>query len=70
MAEYAVGSSISMSSFQRRVIMTRLGPICLAVWLILMGAMQAFDIKFNNRDKIMGGLAIIAGVIFLVSALS
>ncbi len=38
-----------------------LGMICLAVWLILMGALQAFDIKFENRDKIMGFLAIIAG---------
>ncbi|HQR06178.1 MAG TPA: hypothetical protein PLN21_05115 [Gemmatales bacterium] len=43
--------------------------ICLAVWLILMGALQAFDIKFNNRDKIMGFLAIIAGVIYLIGAL-
>lgn len=46
-----------------------LGPICLAVWLILMGAMQAFDIRFNNRDKIMGFLAIIAGVTTLISIL-
>jgi len=43
--------------------------ICLAVWLILMGALQAFDIKFNNRDKIMGVLAIVAGVVFLIAAL-
>jgi hypothetical protein len=46
--------------------MQKIGPICLAVWLILMGAMQAFDIKFNNRDKIMGILAIIAGVSWLL----
>lgn len=38
-----------------------IGPICLAVWLILMGLVQAFDIKFQNREKIMGFLAIIAG---------
>ncbi len=38
-----------------------IGPICLAVWLILMGLVQAFDIKFQNREKIMGILAIIAG---------
>jgi len=50
--------------------MGKLGPICLAIWLILMGAMQAFDIKFNNRDKIMGGLAIIAGILMLVSYLA
>lgn len=42
--------------------------ICLAVWLILMGAIQAFDIKFNNRDKIMGFLAMIAGVVFLIGS--
>ena len=46
-----------------------LANICLSVWLILMGAMQAFDIKFNNRDKIMGVLAIIAGVVFLIASL-
>jgi hypothetical protein len=46
-----------------------LGPVCLAVWLILMGAMQAFDIKFNNRDKIMGILAIIAGVTMALTIL-
>ena len=50
--------------------MGSLGPICLAVWLILMGAMQAFGIKFANSDKIMGFLAIIAGVLTLVSHLS
>lgn len=49
--------------------MGKLGPICLAVWLILMGALQAFDIKFTNRDKIMGALAIVAGVLMLVSFL-
>jgi len=35
-----------------------------------MGAMQAFDIKFNNRDKIMGFLAIIAGATTLISLLA
>ncbi len=43
--------------------------VCLAIWLILMGAVQAFDIKFPNREKIMGGLAIVAGVIWLIFAL-
>ncbi|MFO0814682.1 MAG: hypothetical protein U0796_15785 [Gemmatales bacterium] len=43
--------------------------ICLSVWLILMGALQAFDIKFQNRDKIMGFLAIIAGVVLLIAHL-
>lgn len=47
----------------------KIGPICLAAWLILMGAMQAFDIKFNNRDKIMGFLAIIAGITMALTIL-
>ena len=47
-----------------------IGSICLAVWLILMGAVQAFGIKFTNRDMIMGILALIAGVIALIVALS
>lgn len=46
-----------------------IGSICLAIWLILMGAVQAFDIKFANREKIMGGLALVAGVIFLIYAI-
>jgi hypothetical protein len=50
--------------------MYRFGMIALAIWLILMGAVQAFDIKFANRDKIMGFLALIAGIIFLIGVLS
>ncbi|MFT3882388.1 MAG: hypothetical protein QM703_22395 [Gemmatales bacterium] len=50
--------------------MYKLGPICLAIWLILIGTIQAFDIKFNNREKILGALAIIAGILMLVSFLS
>ena len=46
-----------------------IGSICLAIWLILMGAVQAFDIKFQNREKIMGFLAIVAGVVYLIFAL-
>lgn len=42
--------------------MSFIAPLALAVWLILMGLTQAFDIKFQNRDKIMGILALIAGV--------
>ena len=49
--------------------MAVIAHICLAVWLILMGAIQAFDIKFNNRDKIMGALALIAGIVYLIGAL-
>ncbi len=45
------------------------GAVCLGAWLILMGAVQAFDIKFQNREKIMGGLAIVAGVVYLIFAL-
>lgn len=50
--------------------MGQIGFICLAVWLILMGALQGFDVKFENRDKIMGILAIIAGIGVLISALN
>lgn len=50
--------------------MVKIGFFCLAVWLILMGALQGFDIKFNNRDKVMGILAIIAGIGILVSAIN
>lgn len=50
--------------------MALLGAVCLAVWLILMGAVQAFDIRFANREKIMGYLAIIAGVVYLIGILS
>lgn len=50
--------------------MGKLGFICLAIWLILMGALQAFDIKFNNRDKIMGILAIVAGGALIISMLN
>lgn len=49
--------------------MNTIGFFCLAVWLILMGALQGFDVKFANRDKIMGVLAIIAGITVLISAM-
>lgn len=50
--------------------MNTIGSICLAVWLILMRAVQVFDIKFSNRDKVMGVMAIIAGVVFMIGTLS
>lgn len=50
--------------------MVKLGFLCLAVWLIMQGLLQGFDIKFNNRDKIMGILAIVAGVGFIVGVLN
>lgn len=49
--------------------MFTIGVFCLAAWLILMGAMQAFSIKFANSDKIMGGLAIVAGIVNLIAAI-
>lgn len=49
--------------------MNTIGFFCLAVWQILMGALQGFDVKFANRDKIMGVLAIIAGVTMFITAL-
>lgn len=45
------------------------GPLCLAVWLILMGLLQAFKIDFKNKDLVMGILAIIAGATMLLSIL-
>jgi hypothetical protein len=47
--------------------MAKLGPICLAVWLILMGLLQAFKIDFKNKDMVMGILAIIAGATMVLS---
>jgi hypothetical protein len=43
--------------------------VCFAVWLLLMGATQAFNIKFANRDKVMGYLALIVGAIYLFNLL-
>lgn len=40
--------------------------LCLGAWLILMGAVQAFDIKFQNHRGSMGFLAIVAGVVYLI----
>ena len=50
--------------------MYKVGMICLAIWLILMGAIQGFNIKFQNRDMILGILAIVAGAIMLIGILS
>jgi hypothetical protein len=47
-----------------------IGAICLAIWLILMGAVQVFGIKFTNRDMILGILALVAGIINLVAIIS
>lgn len=49
--------------------MAKLGMIALGVWLILMGLVQAFNIKFENKDLVMGILAIIAGATVLVTLL-
>lgn len=49
--------------------MGTVGAIALGVWLILMGLVQAFNIKFEKKDLVMGVLAIIAGAVWLIGAL-
>lgn len=41
----------------------------MGAWLILMGLVQAGNLQFQHRDKVMGVLAIVAGVIVLVKSL-
>jgi hypothetical protein len=50
--------------------MTTIGFIALGVWLILMGLVQAFNIRFQNKDMVMGVLAIVAGAVVLLGQLS
>lgn len=49
--------------------LTTLAAICLAVWLLLMGLDQAMGLKFRNKNLILGVLAIIAGVVQLITIL-
>jgi hypothetical protein len=43
--------------------------ILLAIWLILMGAVQALNLSFNGLNVVLGVLAIIAGVMVLLDRL-
>jgi hypothetical protein len=49
--------------------LAKLGPICLAVWLLLMGLDQIIGLKFGNKNMILGILAIIAAVAMLLTIL-
>jgi len=40
--------------------------ILLAIWLILMGAVQALNLAFNGLNVVLGVLAIVAGVMVLM----
>lgn len=44
----------------------RLGFILLAVWLILQGSVQLFQLSFEGLGVIMGVLALAAGVLILI----
>lgn len=45
----------------------KLGPICLAVWLLLMGLDQIMGLKFPNKNMVLGILAIIAAIAMLLT---
>ena len=47
--------------------LAKLGPICLAVWLLLMGLDQIMGLKFPNKSLVLGVLAIIAAVAMLLT---
>jgi len=43
-----------------------LSTLLLAIWLILTGLMAFVNLRFPNREKIMGALAILAGIFILI----
>jgi hypothetical protein len=43
-----------------------LGTLLLAIWLIVTGLLVFVRISFPNREKVMGVLAIAAGVLILL----
>ena len=49
------------------VITKDIGMIALAVFLILFGLLTAFNVTFQGQALIMGILALIAGVLILIS---
>lgn len=46
--------------------MQKRAMILLAVWLILMGAVQAFNLNFNGLNIVLGLLAMFSGVFVLM----
>jgi|FLYL01.1.fsa_nt_gi hypothetical protein len=43
-----------------------LGTLLLAVWLILTGLMVFIRMSFPGRDRLLGALALLAGIFILV----
>ncbi len=43
-----------------------LSTLLLAIWLILTGLMAFVSLSFPSREKVMGALAILAGIFFLI----
>lgn len=43
-----------------------LGMLLLAIWLILTGLMAFINLRFPSREKVMGAIAIIAGIFILL----
>jgi hypothetical protein len=55
-------------TLKERTIMTKdIGMIALAIWLILEGLLAVFSITFAQEGVVMGILALIAGVLILLS---
>jgi hypothetical protein len=49
--------------------MNKPAVILLAIWLILMGAVQALNLAFNGLNVVLGMLAIVAGIMALIDRL-
>ena len=43
-----------------------LSTLLLAIWLILTGLMAFVSLSFPNREKVMGAIAILAGIFILI----
>jgi hypothetical protein len=43
-----------------------LSTLLLAIWLILTGIMAFVKLNFPSRDKVMGAIAILAGIFILI----
>jgi hypothetical protein len=44
---------------------TRLGHVCLGIYLLLMGLVHLLDLRFTGIGILLGVLAIVAGVLLL-----
>jgi hypothetical protein len=43
-----------------------LSTLLLAIWLIVTGIMAFVSLNFPSRDKVMGAIAILAGIFILI----